>query len=207
MRRTRPSWRIRRYLTWRAGLISVISSRKIVPPSASSKKPAFRSCAPVKAPFSCPNSSLSMSVSGIAEQFTATKGPLARSEDRSEPTAFPELPSEQGHLALHGTALHCFVEQHPEPTRVNRLGQIVVGAFPHGRYRRLHGGMPGEEDDHGIWIHFGERLEKSHAVKSGHDKIGNDHGRTELRRFFKGIFAIDGLLDLVAPARQQIGQA
>ncbi len=131
----------------------------------------------------------------------------AGSEDRSESAAFPELPSEQGHLALHGTALHRFVEQHPEPTRVHRFGQIVVGAFPHGRYRRLHGGMPGEQDDHGIWIHFGKRLEKSHAVKGGHDKIGNDHGRPELRRLFKGILAIDGLLDLVAPARQQIGQA
>src|SRR6266545_72417 len=67
--------------------------------------------------------------------------------------------------------------------------------------------MPCEEDDHGIWIYFGKGLEKRHAVKSGHDKIGNDHGRSELRRFFKGIIAIDGLLDLVAPARQQIGQA
>ena len=36
----------------------------------------------MKAPFSWPNSSLSSSVSGIAEQFTATNGPLARC-DRS----------------------------------------------------------------------------------------------------------------------------
>ena len=33
---------------------------------------------PVNAPFSCPNSSLSASVSVIAPQFTATNGPPAR---------------------------------------------------------------------------------------------------------------------------------
>ena len=37
--------------------------------------PAVRSLAPVKAPFSWPNSSLSSSVSGMAAQLTATKGP------------------------------------------------------------------------------------------------------------------------------------
>ena len=36
-RRTAPSCSVRRYLAWSFGLISVISSRKIVPASASSK--------------------------------------------------------------------------------------------------------------------------------------------------------------------------
>ena len=50
---------------------SPTSSKKIVPPSATSKYP-FRSCiAPVKEPFSCPKSSLSIVPSGIAPQFTA----------------------------------------------------------------------------------------------------------------------------------------
>ena len=42
--------------------------------SASSKHPARRSTAPVNAPFSCPKISLSISVSGIAAQFTARNG-------------------------------------------------------------------------------------------------------------------------------------
>ena len=41
---------------------------------ASSKQPARRSAAPVNAPFSWPKISLSISVSGIAAQFTATNG-------------------------------------------------------------------------------------------------------------------------------------
>ncbi len=58
--------------------ISPISSRKIVPVSARSKRPIFLLVAPVKAPFSWPNSSLSNSWSGRAAQFTATKGLSAR---------------------------------------------------------------------------------------------------------------------------------
>ncbi len=37
---------------------------------------------PVNAPFSCPNSSLSASVSAIAPQLTATNGPAARGPRR-----------------------------------------------------------------------------------------------------------------------------
>ena len=58
--------------------MSPTSSRKIVPPSARSKAPARSSTAPVKAPRSWPNSSLSIMPSGRAAQFTATKGPSLR---------------------------------------------------------------------------------------------------------------------------------
>ena len=54
--------------------ISPISSSSKVPPSASSKHPVRRSSAPVKAPFSWPKISLSISVSGIAAQLMGTNG-------------------------------------------------------------------------------------------------------------------------------------
>ena len=50
---------------------SPTSSKKIVPPSATSKYPFLELAAPVKAPFSCPNNSESMVPSGIAPQLTA----------------------------------------------------------------------------------------------------------------------------------------
>ena len=58
--------------TWVGMSISPISSRKIVPPLASSKRPMRRCDAPVKEPFSCPKSSLSISWGERAAQFTAT---------------------------------------------------------------------------------------------------------------------------------------
>ena len=49
-----------------------------VPPSAISNSPGFVRSAPVNAPFSCPNSSLSNSVSVMAAQLTAMNGSLRR---------------------------------------------------------------------------------------------------------------------------------
>ena len=54
--------RTRSSLTWSSSGTSPISSRKMVEPLASSKRPVCRASAPVKAPFSRPNSSLSTSV-------------------------------------------------------------------------------------------------------------------------------------------------
>ena len=58
--------------------MSPISSKKRVPPSASSKSPFFCLMAEVNDPFSCPNSSLSINSEGMAAQFTSMKGPLPR---------------------------------------------------------------------------------------------------------------------------------
>ena len=59
-------------------LMSPISSRKIVPLSACSNLPICRSVAPVNEPFSWPNSSDSISSSGMAAQLTCTNGPSRR---------------------------------------------------------------------------------------------------------------------------------
>jgi hypothetical protein len=61
-------------LTWVAGVVSPTSSKKIVPPLATSKSPALFEIAPVNDPFMCPNNSLSSNGSGKALQFTVTNG-------------------------------------------------------------------------------------------------------------------------------------
>ena len=66
-----PLSRILSNLTWVERGSSPTSSKKIVPPSATSKYPLLLLVAPVKAPFSCPNSSESIVPSGIAPQLTA----------------------------------------------------------------------------------------------------------------------------------------
>ncbi len=71
---------------------SPISSRKRVPPSASAKRPSRARSAPVNAPFSWPNSSDSRRFSGIAPQFTATKGSLTRGEERWSARAIASFP-------------------------------------------------------------------------------------------------------------------
>jgi hypothetical protein len=54
------------------------SSRKSVPPSLASNFPSRRATAPVNAPFSWPNSSLSTSSRASAAQFILTNGLVRR---------------------------------------------------------------------------------------------------------------------------------
>jgi hypothetical protein len=54
------------------GVVSEISSRKSVPPSASAKRPRLSRIAPVNEPRSWPNSSDSSRVSGSAPQLIET---------------------------------------------------------------------------------------------------------------------------------------
>ena len=76
---------------WRTGTFP-ISSRKIVPPSASSKRPMRSVRASVKAPFTCPKSSLSNRPSASAPVFTATSGREAREESACSVCATTSLP-------------------------------------------------------------------------------------------------------------------
>src|SRR5690348_12976194 len=73
-----PSCSTRSKRVCASGGMSPISSRNRVPPFACSKRPMLRAVAPVKAPFSWPNSSLSISSRGIAAMLIATKGPERR---------------------------------------------------------------------------------------------------------------------------------
>ena len=72
-----PVSRSRSSFTCSASGMSPTSSTNSVPPAACSTRPNFRDTPPVQAPFSCPKSSLSNSVSGRPEQSMATNGPLA----------------------------------------------------------------------------------------------------------------------------------
>ena len=72
--------------------MSPISSRKSVPPCAAWKRPRRSAIAPVKEPFLWPKSSDSSSPSGIAPQFTATKGAWARGLARWMALAKSSLP-------------------------------------------------------------------------------------------------------------------
>src|SRR5881227_1016211 len=69
-----------------------ISSRNSVPPSASSNRPTRSTFASMKAPFTCPNSSLSNRPSGMPPRFTATSGRSARPEAACSQRATTSLP-------------------------------------------------------------------------------------------------------------------
>ena len=93
-----PSWHTsfasiaRRIFACADRLMSPISSKNSVPPSACRSLPAYAVCAPVNAPRSKPNSSLSSSPSGMAAQLMLTSG-------RRGPRAVPMDPRGDALLA------------------------------------------------------------------------------------------------------------
>ena len=109
--------------------MSSMSSRKIVPPSANSKRPRRSRCASVNAPFSWPNSSVSSSVSGKAPHDSATNG-LSR--------AVAELVDRARDALLARAALP--LDQHRRVGRRDR-----AHGLDHGLHRRAltdHAGQP-----------------------------------------------------------------
>ena len=128
--RTCPLSSTRRSFTWLSGSISPISSRKSVPPSASSMRPGLVPTAPVKAPFSWPNSSDSSTSRGRAPQWMGTNGRVG---------ALRALVDRARHQLLAGAALA--EDQHGGVRRRHAL---------HHAQHLLHARAPGEDAAEGL---------------------------------------------------------
>ncbi|MCY1180604.1 hypothetical protein D9M73_210600 [compost metagenome] len=92
-RSTTRSWSKRSSFTCTSMLMLSISSRNNVPPLANSNLPMRRFCAPVKAPGSWPNNSLSTTDSANAPALMATNGPSRRDDRSCSARATTSLPA------------------------------------------------------------------------------------------------------------------
>src|SRR5207253_1898183 len=156
-RRTSPSCSTRKSETWSWRGRSAISSRRSVPPSASSKRPRLALTAPVKAPLAWPNSSLSMSCSGIAPQLTATKGRSARGERSCKARAFLGLAQYEKHFV--GT---------------KRLPQVVVRPCLHRLERQVVRPVRAHHDHRGVRRLFLHGADELQPVDARHPHVGDE---------------------------------
>src|SRR5467141_1813621 len=121
--------------------MSPISSRNRVPPSAASNLPSRRATAPVNAPFSWPNSSLSTSSRENAAQLTGMNGPLARGlrlwiarapDHSGKASAFEIHLLDQPIVgAAQQLLLHHVADFDSQLVIVERLGQVIFRAGLH----------------------------------------------------------------------------
>src|SRR6266545_4226964 len=174
------SSRTRRTLACVLRLMSPISSRKSVPPSASSNLPRRRATAPVKAPRSWPKSSDSISSSGTAAQLTSTKGPSARVDRAWMARATSSLPEPLSPLAillLEAGMLEGALHDEERLLERERLLDEVVGAELGRLDGGLDGAMAGDHHHGGLpppLLDLGQRLE---AVHAGHPDVEEDQIR------------------------------
>src|SRR3990172_7200860 len=188
------SWSTRRSLTCRGREMSPISSRKIVPPSAASNLPILSAIAPAKAPFTCPNSSDSRSVSDSAAQVTLTKGLslLGRVFQEGPARADRDDPPVRAHQgAVHigagfssfGQVPHRTVVLRRPEVRLEDLAAILPRGLGGGNSHQMLGGAV-ERGDAVVPLHRDHRLPD--AVQDGGEFFlpgQGSGGRSLVQRF------------------------
>ena len=131
----------------------------------------------------------------------------AGAQEPTEPAGLLQLPAEQGDLAHDLGLLQRLLDEGPEPARVHGLREVVVHPTLHGRDRRVHGGVAGQ-DDHGRGrVVLLKRARQSEPVHAGHDEVRDHQIGAEGERALKRLFAVARGLDLVSPAGEQGGEA
>src|SRR6185503_2814894 len=130
--RVPPSRSIVRFCSTRSSLTCIdsgtssMSSRKMVPRSASSKRPGRSLTAPVKAPRSWPNSSDSISVSENRAQLTATNGWCLRRLDWWIRVAVTSLPVPLSPVISTVLSLFWITRRNSNTARIRPLAPTTI---------------------------------------------------------------------------------
>src|SRR6266478_6064000 len=162
-------------LTWVAGDISPISSRKNVPPRAAANSPCLSRTAPVNDPFTWPNSSDSSRLSGSAPQLSEKNPPSALA-----PT---DLLLELLVLRLEEALLRRAPADRDQVVVRERLLDVVERALVHRLDRALKRRLRGHEDHGSLGVLLPHRGEDLGARDARHlDVREDDVGRASLQR-------------------------
>ena len=110
----------------------------------------------------------------------------------------PEAPAKDLHLVLDVPLLERALQDDLEAGRIERLLDEIEDAFAH----RFDGRI--DADERGLWRFLAKRARERQAVELRHDEIADDHVRVQLGNQLQGVMAVARLLDLVAPALEQL---
>ena len=93
-----------------------------------------------------------------------------------------------------------------QPLRLDRLGQVVVGAFLDRFDRRFDGALRGQNDDGVIAAVVLERAQQFEAAHARHHQVADDDGRAEDGNALKRLFAVARGIGRKAPCTHELGQ-
>ena len=92
-----------------------------------------------------------------------------------------QLAAQRLHLAQRLQPLDDLVEQDFQPLDVDRLGQVVVGAFLHRLDRGLDGALRGEQQRRDVGALRLERAQQPETVEPRHHQIGRSRSQAGTR--------------------------
>ena len=114
----------------------------------------------------------------------------AVADERSERAVLAQLPAQRLHFAHRLEPLDDLVEEDLETLDVDRLGEIVVGAFLHRLDGGLHCALRGEQQRGDVGALGLQRAQQREPVHSRHHDVADDDRRTERRDFLERFFAV-----------------
>jgi hypothetical protein len=132
--------------------------------------------------------------------------PGAVADEPPEAAVLAQLAAQHLHLAQRLLPLHDLVEQDPQPLRIDRLGQVVVGAGLDGLDGGLDGPLRGEDDQRHVRVLVLQRVQQLQAVHARHHEVRDDDRRAERRHLLERLLAVRRAVGVKAPRPHQLGQ-
>ena len=124
----------------------------------------------------------------------------------AEPTAIVELPPQRLILALLLVDLREPFEQPLQLVRIERLGEVVLGAGLDRLDRGVHRSLRGQENDLDVRNVGLQRLQQLNAAHARHHQIGDDNRRPERRNLLERLSAVGGGFGGETPGTHELGQ-
>ena len=128
----------------------------------------------------------------------------AVADERAERAVLAQLAAQRLHLAHRLEPLDDLVEQDLQPLNVDRLGQVVVGAFLHRLDRGVDGALRGQQQRRHVGADLRQRAQQREPVHARHHHVGDDDRRTERRDLLERFFAVARRLGDEAPAPDEL---
>ncbi len=119
---------------------------------------------------------------------------------------FLQLAPEPRDVAQRVLALGHVREECAKTLRLDRLRQVVVCPFLHGRDRRVHAALSRDEHEGQIRQLILEAAQQIEPVHPRHDHVGKDHGRPVGGDLLEPFLAVGRVIGFVSPGTDQFGQ-
>ena len=103
----------------------------------------------------------------------------AVADDASEAALLAELTPQVPHFAQRLLPLDRFLQQDPQPLRIDRLAQVVVRAFLDCFDRTLNRALRGQQNERDVGELIFQRAQQFVPAHPRHDEIRHDDGRAE----------------------------
>ncbi len=133
--------------------------------------------------------------------------PGAVADDPAEAALLAQLAPQVAHLAQRLLPLDRLLQQDPQPLRIDRLAQVVVGAVLDRLDGALDRALRGQQDEREVGELVFQRLEEIVAAHPRHDEVADDDRRPEARDPAERLFAVGGFVGLKSPVLDELGES